>query len=116
MVGALAGKLVTVVFTPLCALGLLAAGRRFYSTAAGVVAATLYLSVPWILSVSSQGLIDGVLGVLLAVLALYAVLLWKQGAGAAVLSSLGGYLAGDRRGHQVPRYPVCARALGSLGF
>ena len=81
--GALAGKLVTAMFAPLCALGLLAAGRRFYSTAAGVVAALLYLSIPWILSVSSQGLIDGALACYL-LLALYAVLLWIGGAGQQV--------------------------------
>ena len=102
VVGALAGKLVTVVFTPLCALGLLAAGRRFYSTAAGVVAALLYLSVPWILSVSSQGLIDGVLACYLF-LALYAVLLWKQGVGSGgCCLLLGGYLAGAAAATKYP--------------
>ena len=77
--GVLAGKLITAMFTPLCALGLLAAGRRFYSTSAGVAAALLYLSVPWLLlDVSSAGLIDGVLACYLF-LALYAVMLWTDG-------------------------------------
>jgi hypothetical protein len=75
--GALAGKLVTAMFTPLLALGLLAAGRRFCSTAAGVVAALVYISIPLVLSVSAAGLVDGVLACYLF-LAFYAVLLWKS--------------------------------------
>jgi hypothetical protein len=45
-----------------------------------VVAALLYLSIPWILSISSLGLIDGALACYLF-LAFYAVLLWNRGAG-----------------------------------
>ena len=50
--GALAGKTVIAAFTPLCALALYAAGRRFYSTGAGVVAALVYISIPWVASTS----------------------------------------------------------------
>ena len=80
--GALLGKTVIAAFTPLCALGLLAAGRRFYSTSAGVVAALVYISIPWLTStffipnvnVSSSGMIEGASACYLF-LALYALLL-----------------------------------------
>jgi hypothetical protein len=83
--GALAGKTVIAAFTPLCALGLLAAGRRFYSTAAGVVAALIYISIPWLTStsfmpnvnVTSSGLIEGASACYLF-LALYALLLSRK--------------------------------------
>lgn len=75
--GALAGKTVIAAFAPLTALALLAAGRRFASSGAGVIAAVLYLSIPWIAFVSSSGLIEGVLAFYLF-LGLYAVLLWRQ--------------------------------------
>lgn len=73
--GALAGKTVIAVFTPLCALALVAAGRRFFnSTGVGVVAALVYVSIPWITSISSAGLVEGALACYLF-LAVYAILL-----------------------------------------
>jgi hypothetical protein len=83
--GALVGKTVIAAFTPLCALGLLAAGRRFYSTGAGVVAALVYISIPWLTStyfmpnvnVTSSGLIEGASACYLF-LALYALLLSRR--------------------------------------
>ena len=72
--GALAGKTVIAVFTPLCALAIFAAGRRFYSTSAGVVGALVYISIPWMVGTSSAGLVEGVLACYLF-LAVYAVLL-----------------------------------------
>ena len=83
--GGLIGKTVIAAFTPLCALGLFAAGRRFYSTAAGVVAALVYISIPWLTStyfmpnvnVSSSGLIEGASACYLF-LALYALLLSRK--------------------------------------
>lgn len=72
--GALAGKTVIAAMAPLTALGLFAAGRRFFSTAAGVVAAVIYISVPWIVSVSTAGLVEGASACYLF-LAVYAVLL-----------------------------------------
>ena len=50
--GALAGKTVIAAFTPLTALALLAAGRRFFSPTAGVVAALVYISIPWVVSIA----------------------------------------------------------------
>ncbi len=72
--GALAGKTVIALFAPLTALALFAAGRRFFSVGAGVVAAVVYLSIPWIARVSSLGLVEGASACYLF-LAVYAVLL-----------------------------------------
>ncbi len=89
--GALVGKTVIAAFAPLTALGLFAAGRRLYSTSAGVVAAIVYLSMPWIVRVSTYGLVEGALACYLF-LAVYAVVLWRGGDGSRLL--LAGYLAG----------------------
>jgi hypothetical protein len=78
--GALAGKTVTALMAPLTALGLLAAGRRFFSAPAGAAAALLYLSTPWIVRISTAGLIDGAAGCYL-LLAVYAMFLWARGRG-----------------------------------
>ncbi len=72
--GALAGKTVIAAFAPLGALALWAAGRRFFSNAAGVVAAVVYLSTGWIVQVSTHGMVEGA-SALYLLLAVYAVLL-----------------------------------------
>src|SRR5690606_883341 len=59
--GALIGKTVIASLTPLTALALYAAGLRLGSRTIGIVAAVSYGSFPWILQVSSLGLIDGVI-------------------------------------------------------
>ena len=59
--GALVGKLLIASFAPITALGIYAAGNRFAGTTAGVVAALVYISTPWVAVVSMNGLIDGVL-------------------------------------------------------
>jgi len=101
--GALAGKMVIALFAPLTALGLLAAGRRFHGTAAGVVAAIVYLSIPWIVRVSTGGLVEGAVACYL-LLAAYAVLLWRQQKGPSMsLLALAGYLAG---GAVACKYPA----------
>jgi 4-amino-4-deoxy-L-arabinose transferase-like glycosyltransferase len=76
--GALAGKTVIAAMAPLTALALLAAGRRFFSTAAGVVAALVYISIPWIAHVSTAGLVEGASAYYL-LLSVYAVLIYGQG-------------------------------------
>ncbi len=103
--GALAGKVVIAAFTPLCALGLFAAGRRFFSTGAGVVAALVYISIPWVVGVSTGGLIEGVLACYLF-LAVYALLL-KTARGAA----LAGLFAGAA---VATKYPAALFVLAPL--
>jgi 4-amino-4-deoxy-L-arabinose transferase-like glycosyltransferase len=73
--GALSGKVLMASFTFLSAAALYGFGRRFFSPFAGAVAAILYLSIPWVLHVSSVGLVEGVLGTYL-LLATYALALW----------------------------------------
>jgi len=75
--GALAGKTVVALLPLLTALGLVAAGRRLFSASAGVVAALVYLSTPWILRVSTDGLVEGVVA-MYTLLAIYAAVIWKQ--------------------------------------
>jgi 4-amino-4-deoxy-L-arabinose transferase-like glycosyltransferase len=75
--GALAGKTVIAAMAPLTALALFAAGRRFFSVSAGVVAAVVYISIPWIVSVSTAGLVEGASAYYL-LLAVYAVLLYGR--------------------------------------
>ena len=73
--GALCGKTVIALAAPLTAVGLLAAGRRFVGGAGGVVAALVFISIPWIARVSSLGLIEGVSALYLWG-TVYAMLLW----------------------------------------
>ena len=93
--GALAGKTVIACFAPLAALGLLAAGRRFATPAAGMVAALVYVSSPWVVHVSQAGLIEGAVGCYL-LLAVYATAIWATdaGPGRKELLLLAGFLAG----------------------
>ena len=46
--GALAGKAVLFAYAPLTALGLYAAGRRWFNQGVGLFAALIYISTPWI--------------------------------------------------------------------
>ncbi len=104
--GALAGKTVIAAFTPLCALALLAAGRRFFSAGAGVVAALAYISIPWVVGISTSGLIEGATACYLF-LAVYALLL-KTNRGAA----LSGFFAGAA---VATKYPAALFVLLPLG-
>ncbi len=104
--GALAGKTVIAAFTPLCALALLAAGRRFFSTGAGVVAALAYISIPWVVGISTSGLIEGATACYLF-LAVYALLLNTNRG--AVLS---GFFAGAA---VATKYPAALFVLLPLG-
>jgi len=76
--GALVGKTVLAMMAPITALALLAAGRRFFSTSAGVIAALVYISTPWILRVSTSGMVEGAVA-LYTLTAIYAATLWKLG-------------------------------------
>ena len=133
--GALAGKTVTAFMAPLTALGLLAAGRRFFSAPAGAAAALLYLSNPWIVRISTAGLIDGAAGCYLF-LAVYAMFLWAQGtsdgeqepatddtlrrvgqarvSGRRPTSAAAPRWAGGRQGGLVPPYGAAGQASSRL--
>lgn len=96
--GALVGKTVIAAVTPLTALALLAAGLRLFSLRAGVVAALVYISIPWISQVSSNGLVEGVSAFYL-LLSVFAVLLSRapsegQPGAAWRRVLLAGYLSG----------------------
>ncbi len=112
--GALVGKTVIAMFAPLTALGLLAAGRRLYSPAAGVIAAIVYLSTPWTMNLSAYGFIEGALGMYLFA-ATYALILWRgagRRAGAWLL--LSGTLAGGAVAFKIHALPFVAAAAGRL--
>ncbi|MSR59374.1 MAG: hypothetical protein EXS05_17315 [Planctomycetaceae bacterium] len=57
--GALAGKCVLMGFGPLTALALYAAGRRWFGHGAGLFAAVLYLTTPWIYRISTIAYAEG---------------------------------------------------------
>lgn len=76
--GAVAGKTAMAATTLLAAMALFCAGERFFASRfAGMMAALVYLSTPWIVQLSTSGLIDGVLACYL-LLAGYAVLLCSR--------------------------------------
>lgn len=112
--GALVGKTLIAAYAPLTALALLAAGRRFVTPAAGIVAALVYISIPWIALVSMQGLVEGAYAFYLFT-ALYGVLLWRQQASAGEhsnsLLALAGFLAGGAVSCKYPAVLFCVLPL-----
>ena len=91
--GAIVGKTVMGLFAPLTALALFAMGRRIAGTMAGVVAALVYISIPWTALVSMHGLNEGVFGFYFLT-AVYAMWLWTHDESASNLI-LSGFLAGS---------------------
>ncbi len=94
--GALVGKTLIAAFAPMTAFLLLAAARRLATQSAGVIAAILYISIPWIAVVSMQGLIEGVYAFYLLA-AVYATLVWQkkaQSKPSLAWLGLAGFLAG----------------------
>ena len=75
--GALVGKTIIACFALITAAAVYSFGCRFFSRSAGGLAAIVYLSTPWVLLVSSQGLVDVVVGCY-ALLAIYALALWQR--------------------------------------
>lgn len=71
--GALAGKCVLMCFGPLTGLALYAAGRRWFDTRVGLLAAFVYLTTPWIYRISTIAYVEGALCFYLFA-ALYAVM------------------------------------------
>jgi hypothetical protein len=122
--GAMVGKTLIALFAPLGALLLYAAGRRFATPAAGIVAALVYISIPWVAIVSSQALVEGAFAFYLFA-ALYGVLIWRQAFSApdadvnqrhAALAMLGvaGFLAGSAVSTKYPAVLYCAAPLTLL--
>jgi len=118
--GALAGKTVIALFAPLTALLLYAFGCRFISPAAGIIAALVYLSIPWVASVSIHGLVEGAFACYLLA-SLYVALIWRDGLTSPAASSLptttrgllltAGMLAGAAVSTKYPAVVYCAIPL-----
>ena len=98
--GALVGKTVLASYTALTALGLWAAGRRVVCPTAAAVAALAYLSVPWVIQVSTLGLVDAALGCYLF-LTFYAVCL-ATGNVNQQTAGIAGAVAGAKTGLRNP--------------
>jgi hypothetical protein len=120
--GALAGKGVLMCFGPLTGLALFAAGRRWFGTTAGVLAAVFYLSTPWIFRISTIAYAEGGLCFYLfaALLALMIAIDWRSAGGALPLSgahlrmfALAGLLAGSG---MACKYPGLVSIVIPLGL
>jgi len=72
--GAVAGKVVLMSFGPLTAVGLYAAGARWFTPRAGIYAAAIHLTTPWIYRISTIAYTEGGLAFYLFA-ALYAVMI-----------------------------------------
>src|SRR5205085_2245569 len=81
--GALAGKGVLMSFAPLTALGIYAAGRRWFSPQAGAWGAFIHLSTPWIYRISIIAYAEGGLACYLFA-SLFAVMCWLDREKAAI--------------------------------
>ena len=113
-IGALVGKTLIALFAPLAALALVVAGRRFVTPTAGVIAALVYISTPWIARVSMHGLVEGVLAFYLFA-ALLAVLSWQDRRAAGRCDNrflwLAGFLAGAAVSTKYPAVLFCVLPL-----
>lgn len=75
--GALAGQVAIAGFIPLTAVGLFAAGRRWFSAGAGIMAALVYLTSPWTYRISIIAYAEGGLACYLFA-ALFAAFLFRE--------------------------------------
>ncbi|MGE0533504.1 MAG: glycosyltransferase family 39 protein [Pirellulales bacterium] len=106
--GALVGKLISSALALLTALGLWAGGRRWGSSAAGALAALVYLSIPWVVQVATLGLVEAGTGCYLLATVLAASRLFSRTADQAREDRAGwilltGFLAG---GALATKYPA----------
>ncbi len=119
--GALVGKTLIALFAPLTSLLLYAAGCRFASPAAGIVAALVYLSIPWVAIVSTHALIEGAFAFYLFA-ALFVMLVWHGrtqqskptevgGFGQNGVLGIAGFLAGGAVSTKYPAVVYCAVPL-----
>ena len=112
-IGALVGKAILALFAPLTALGLLAAGRRFFSPAAGIVAAIVYISIPLIANISTFGFVEGAAALYLFA-TLYAMLIIQEGDESRISDwVLPGYLAGASVACKYPGLLFVVAPLGT---
>lgn len=111
--GALTGKAILAMFAPLTALGLLAAGRRFFSPAAGILAAVIYVSIPLVANICTFGFIEGASGLYLLA-TLYAMLIVHDDRESLVARwILPGYLAGAAVACKYPGLLFVVAPLGT---
>jgi len=111
--GALVGKVILALFAPLTALGLLAAGRRFFSPAVGIVAAIVYISIPLIANISTFGFIEGAAALYLFA-TLYAMLIVQEDSDRRISDwILPGYLAGASVACKYPGLLFVVAPLGT---
>ena len=75
--GALAGQAAIYGFAPLTAVGLFAAGRRWFSAEVGTIAALVYLTSPWTYRISIIAYAEGGLACYLLA-ALFAALIFRE--------------------------------------
>jgi hypothetical protein len=98
--GAMAGKTVMGCYPIIAAAGLIAFGQRLHSLAAGVIAAVVFLSAPWIIFLGEAGLNEGPVA-MYAILAIFAVWLMERCRGKGETANsrgfllLSGFLAGS---------------------
>ncbi len=95
--GALTGKTVMACYSLVSAAALVAFGRRLHSVAVGVIAALIYLSVPWSAFLAMAGYNEGPVG-LYALLAIFALWLAHQNRSQSEslrLIALAGFCAGS---------------------
>ncbi|MHB8898730.1 MAG: ArnT family glycosyltransferase [Thermoguttaceae bacterium] len=111
--GALVGKTICALFAPLTALGLVAAGRRLFSPAAGMLAALIYVSIPLVVNISTVGFIEGAAGFYLFA-TFYALLLAQNdSAGTSLRWLLPGYMGGASVACKYPGLLFVVAPLGA---
>lgn len=113
--GALAGKVVLMSFAPLTAMGLFAAGRRWFSPTVGWMAALVYVTTPWVYRYSIIAYAEGGLAFFLFA-SLWAVMLRQSATDvktAVRLTLLSGLLAGSAVACKYPGIISVAMPLGA---
>ncbi len=121
-IGGLAGKVVSGSFAIATALALFDAGRRYVCTIAGVGAALIYISIPWVAHVSTLGLVDGAAAYYL-IAACIAFWDWKSAGvgapGGLARLALAGFLSGSAVATKYPAVlfvslPLAASVIATL--
>ncbi len=111
--GALVGKAILALCAPLTALGLLAAGQRLFTPAAGILAAVFYLSIPLVANICTFGFIEAAAALYLFA-TLYAMLIAKEDQDSTATSwILPGYLAGAAVACKYPGLLFVVAPLGA---